>query len=363
MVDIYDDISSVEELVRRHNRIFLYGAGASCRLLLASFWKEVLRDHVECVVDANPDLSGTKINVGEDEVDVIDIQSFTGQYCADDRDIVFLLTPAFSSLIIERLDLVEELDGIKVYLLPMICRKQEAGEFDLRSTDEAMIPKTIHYFWIGEAPIPDDYKRNIEGWKRLNPEYEIRCWNEENYDFDSVSYMSEAYHMGKEYLMFATDYARMDILYRYGGIYLDTDVELLKPLDDLLYNRGFVGEEENAQINSGSAIGTVKGHPMLEKLMSCYKDRHFLNEDGRPKRAYNTFFETKCFIENGYRMVNSYQTVCDMACFPREVFMPICFAGMEDCFSDRTVSNHRINPEHHMMHKKAYEKWKERVRL
>lgn len=361
MVEIYNDLASIEELIKKHEKIFLYGAGASCRLLLDSFWDDVLRGHVECIVDANSDLNGSKITVEDDEICIIDIDSFISRYGIKSGECVFLLTPAFSSLIVERLDAVPGLDGVKIYLLPMLCRNQKAGAFEFRSEEKPLIPKIIHYFWIGGSPMPDEYKKNIEGWKKLNPDFEIRCWSENNYDFEAIPYMSEAVSSGKEYLMFATDYARMDILYRYGGIYLDTDVELIKPLDELLYNKGFIGEEENGQLNSGSAIGAHPAHPMIEILMRCYSDRHFLNEDGRAKRTYNTYYETKCFIENGYRMVNEYQRVCDMVCFPAEVFMPICFAGMEDCYTERTVSAHRINPEHHRMHKAAYEKWKGRI--
>ncbi len=362
MVEIYDDVSSVGELTEKYDKIFLYGAGASCRLLLASFWNETLRGHVECIVDANSELNGTAITIGHEKIKVADIGSYISHYGAGDSKAVFLLTPAFSSLIIDHLDMIPELSGTRVYLLSMICRKQIPGTFDLRSEGKPLIPRIIHYFWIGDNQMPEEYQKNIEGWKRLNPGYEIRCWNEDNYDFGKVPYMKEAYQYGGDHLMFATDFARLDVLYRYGGIYLDTDVELLKPLDDVLYNRAFIGEEENAQLNSGSAIGAVPGHAMIQNLMQCYGSRHFMKEDGQPQRTYNTYHETKCFIENGYRMVNSYQKVCDMVCFPREVFMPICFAGMEDCFSDRTISVHRINPEHHLMHKAAYEKWKDRIK-
>ncbi len=361
MVEIFDDVSSVEELIQKYDKVFLYGAGASCRLLIASFGDDVLKGHVECIIDANSKLSGNMISVGGDDIDIIDIESYATKYGPSGTGNVLLLTPAFSSLIIERLDEIPFFDGAKVYLLPMLCHRQDAGEYNLRSEDRPLIPKIIHYFWIGGGTMPEEYRKNIEGWKRLNPDYEIRCWNEDNYDINSIPYMSEAYHAGKEYLMFATDYARMDVLYRYGGIYLDTDVELMRPLDDLLFNKGFVGEEENGQINSGSGIGAMPAHPMIKKLMMCYRDRHFLSDDGRPQRSYNTYYETKCFIDSGYKMTNAYQRVCDMVCFPREVLMPICFAGMSDCYSKHTVSVHRINPEHHMMHRTAFEKWAERV--
>lgn len=382
MVKIYDDVSSIRELIDKHDQICLYGAGASCKLLLLAYWKDVLKGHVGCIIDADPGLSESFVRIadngvyitspGEDiepteestqsDVDEIEIRSSTDVISeSGDSQLVILLTPAFSATLIEYLDELVQFDGAKVYLLPMLCYSQKSKNFSLKSSNESLIPKIIHYFWIGGNEIPEEYKKNIEGWKRLNPDYEIRCWNEDNYDFNRIPYTREAYNSGRENLMFVTDYARMDVLYRYGGIYLDTDVELLKSLDELLYNNAFIGIEENAQLNSGSAIGAVAGHPMIRKLMDIYEDRHFFDENGNPRITYNTFFETKCFIENGYRMVNEYQTVCDMVCFPREVFLPICYAGLEDCFSEKTVSIHRINPEKQKLHRQKYEQWKNRV--
>ncbi len=361
MVNILNDVSSVEELIQKNNKIWLYGAGASCKLLLMSYWDNVLSGHVEGIVDKNERLNGTYINVCSDKVLVSDIDSFASRIGDYQSETVLLLTPMFSSLIVEYLDGLDKLDGIKIYLLPMICRNHKPEEFPFRSTSEPVIPKKIHYFWIGNNPLPDEYKRNIDGWKKLNPDYEIICWNEDNYDFTAIPYMKEAYEAGGNYLMYATDYARMDILYRYGGIYFDTDVEMHRPLDDLLYNKAFIGIEENSQVNSGSGIGAVPGHPMIRKFMDSFEGRRFLDANGNPQRTFNTFYETKCLIENGFKTLNEYQIVNDMVCFPREVFMPTCFAGMEDFFTDRTVADHKINPEHHVKHKKAYNNFKSRI--
>lgn len=360
MVDIYNNVSSIEELIEKHNSIYLYG-GASCRLLLMAYWEEFLKGHVKGIIDANKELSGTWVAMGTDRIFIKDIESIANEW-KEEKEKVLLLTPAYSSMIIEQLDQEKVFDGAKVYLLPMIFHHQQEAAYSLRSRRERKIPKIIHYFWIGGNPLPKEYQKNIDGWKKQNPEYEIRCWNEENYNFHAISYMQEAYQSGKEFLMFVTDYARLDVLYRYGGIYLDTDVELLKPLDELLYNEAFIGIEENAQLNSGSAIGAMPGHPMICKLMECYEGLHFLDEAGKIRPNFNTYYETKCFIENGYQMVNRYQVVEDMICFPRDVFMPICFAGMEDCYTERTISVHKIDPEHHKLRKCAYEKWKNRIR-
>ena len=362
MVEIYNDVSTIEELISKHDKIFLYGAGASCKLLLESFWNEVLKGHVTCIIDANEKLNNTSIRIGDDEINIKNWDNYCNENNCLESNPVFLLTPVFSAPIVNSLDNNDKFDGTIVYLWPMICLNQYPDDFTLKSESTPLIPRKIHYFWIGGKPIPDEYKRNIDGWRELNPDYEICLWNEENFDFSVIPYTREAYQSGSKYLMYVTDYARMDVLYRHGGIYLDTDVELLKPLDDLLYNRAFIGIEENSQLNSGSALGAIPRHPMIRNLMKCYEDEHFLDESGNPKRNYNTYFETKCFIGNGYKLVNHYQKICDVVCFPRELFMPICFAGMEDCYTNRTVSVHNINSERHAINKAAYEKWKDRIR-
>ena len=109
-----------------------------------------------------------------------------------------------------------------------------------------MIPKVIHYCWFGKNELPEDAKRCIASWKKFCPDYEIIEWNETNYDVRKNKYMSDAYDEKK--WAFVSDYARIDIIYNYGGIYLDTDVELLRPLDELLKDKMFCGWESRDSI-------------------------------------------------------------------------------------------------------------------
>lgn len=102
-----------------------------------------------------------------------------------------------------------------------------------------MIPRKIHYCWFGHGEMSELEKKCIESWKRLCPNYEIIRWDEDNFDVNSIQYTQQAYNCKK--FAFVSDYARLDIIYRYGGIYLDTDVELLKPLDSLLQEQAFMG--------------------------------------------------------------------------------------------------------------------------
>ena len=102
-----------------------------------------------------------------------------------------------------------------------------------------MITKTIHYCWFGRGELPEKAKQCIESWKKFCPDYEIKEWNEDNFDMNSCAYVKEAYEAKK--WAFVSDYARFEILYKYGGLYFDTDVELVKSFDDIVSKGTFMG--------------------------------------------------------------------------------------------------------------------------
>ena len=138
-----------------------------------------------------------------------------------------------------------------------------------------MIPKIIHYCWFGGNELSKDAKKYIEIWHSLCPEYQIIEWNETNFDVESVPYVREAYEQRK--WAFVSDYARLYALKKYGGIYLDTDVEILKPLDALLYNKAFIGAESKYSICT-AVIGAEKDASFIGELMSLYDGIHFVNK-------------------------------------------------------------------------------------
>ena len=143
--------------------------------------------------------------------------------------------------------------------------------------EKIVIPKIIHYCWFGGKPIPEKDQRCIASWKKQCPDYEIRKWDETNYDVSKNQYMKEAYQAEK--WGFVPDFARLDIIYNYGGFYLDTDVELLKPLDDLLPNKAVMGFEDGRNVSPGLIIGAEKNHSTIRLLMEVYRDRNFVNQD------------------------------------------------------------------------------------
>ncbi len=344
MLDVKNDVGRVQELFGRPKKLVIYGAGASTRLLLQCFYGKGLEGSLAFIVDKNEGLDNTWCEAGGGiRARVISLGHFLSQYGAGAGERFMLLVTPFAALgIVAELDSIGQLDGMEAYLYALITDREPPVPFPLKSLGRPAIPKRIHYIWIGGAPMPQGDRENIEGWKRLCPDYEIIRWDEKSYDFHKDRYTREAYAAGQ--YMYATDYARKDILYRHGGIYLDTDVELVRPLDSLLYNEAFIGIEDGGQVNSGSGIGAVAGHRMLLDMMGMYGGERFTYADGSRNLKYNTYYETSCLVSRGYVLENRYQVVGGMACLPREVLMPESNVGLYDTYTENTVSNHKINP-------------------
>lgn len=343
MLVLKDNVSDMEELFSMNKKIILYGAGASCELILQAYYEQGLGDKIAFIVDGNEELDGKEcVAAGKIRVKILSLNHFIRKWQGGMEQFVMLMTPYHSLAFIPQLDEIKELDGLIIYLFSMIVNKKMPEVFPLRSLDQAAIPKKLHYIWIGDKELPEEDQRNIESWYRFCPDYEICLWNEENYDFHGNRYVHEAI-MNRQY-MYATDYVRKDILYRFGGIYLDTDVELLAPLDDLLYNEAFIGIDDGAQLNSGSGFGAVAGHPLMRELRDIYEGITFIDENGRPNYHYNTYYETKYMLNRGFRLQNVYQNMDGVICFPREVLMPEGVVGLRDTYTERTLANHKINP-------------------
>ncbi len=182
-----------------------------------------------------------------------------------------------------------------------------------------MIPKIIHYCWFGGNPLPEDVKRYIEGWKKLCPDYEIVRWDESSFDINSVPYVKEAYENRK--WAFVTDYVRLYALYNQGGIYMDTDVELLKPLDCFLENEAFSGFESETAVPTGIMASEPK-QKAIGELLKDYDGRHFVNEKGELDLSTNVEAITRYFVTNGMLMNNQKQTVNGFTMYPCDYFCP-----------------------------------------
>lgn len=213
-----------------------------------------------------------------------------------------------------------------------------------------MIPKKIHYCWFGGNPLPEKDKKCIESWKRLCPDYEIIRWDESNYDISKNLYMKEAY-IAKKW-GFVPDYARLDIIYNEGGIYLDTDVELVKNLDELLANDAFMGFEDGEHVSPGLCIAAVPHHPTIGKLMKIYTGRQFVKTDGTLDLTPSPIMNTDMLIKMGLQQNNQKQVVAGVTIFPKDYFCPKDYKTGKLQVTKNTYGIHWFNASWQSPHRK-----------
>lgn len=189
------------------------------------------------------------------------------------------------------------------------------------------IPKIIHYCWFGGNALPDSAIKCIESWKKYFPGYEIKEWNEKNYDVKKNRYIAEAYE-AKKYA-FVSDYARFDILYQYGGIYFDTDVEVIRSFEDILQKGAFMGCEENVSIqnernliNPGLGMAAPSGLKIYKEILEFYDNQKFVNKDGTVNLETVVTKTTKILYEHGLENKNDLQEIEGITIYPQEYFNP-----------------------------------------
>lgn len=205
-----------------------------------------------------------------------------------------------------------------------------------------MIPKIIHFCWLSGDPYPEKIAACLASWKKPLADYEIWLWDLNRFDIKSSPWVKEAFE-AKKYA-FAADYIRCYALYHYGGVYLDSDVEVLKPYDDLLQLPYFFCKENDALAIEAATMGCEKGHPFFQEMLEYYKDRHFILENGTydtftlpmiMKKVSETHFE-KIVVEDPAHFIYDEKTLC---LFPKDYFSPIVDEKPQ-FLSKRTYSIH-----------------------
>ena len=201
------------------------------------------------------------------------------------------------------------------------------------------IPKVIHYCWFGGGDLPKLAQKCIKSWKKYCPDYEIICWSEENFDIASNRYAKEAHAAGK--WAFVSDYARLKIIYDMGGIYLDTDVELIKPLDNLLENGGYMGFDEKGIIATGLGFGAEKGNRIIGELLKDYDNIPFVLSDGNYDLTPCPDRNTDTLKKLGMDVQNTNQTFMDMIFLPQDYLCPMDYYTGKKSITKNTYSIHQ----------------------
>lgn len=233
------------------------------------------------------------------------------------------------------------------------------------------IPKVIHYCWFGRNPLPPLACKCIESWRKYFPDYEIKEWSEDNYDVKKIPYIEEAYEAQK--YAFVSDYARFDILYREGGVYFDTDVEVIRSFQDIIANGAFMGcerdgrdgrkginsdsipithpENNKLQVNSdfgiavapGLGIAVVPGNSIYKEILDYYSTLHFKNPDGSNNLTTIVDYTMTILKRHGLQDVKGIQKVAGITIYPKEYFAPKSIDTKELTITKNTCSIHHYD--------------------
>ncbi len=202
------------------------------------------------------------------------------------------------------------------------------------------IPKVIHYCWFGKGKMPKLAKKCIKSWQKFCPDYKIVCWNEGNFDINQNRYAKEAYEAGK--WAFVSDYVRLKVLYDEGGIYLDTDVEIIKPIDKLVEKGGYMGFDDNGIISTGLGFACEKGNELVGAILKDYDDIPFLRDDGTYDLLPCPDRNTQTMVKLGLDINNREQVFMGIQMLPEDYLCPMKYYTGKKVITKNTYSIHHF---------------------
>jgi hypothetical protein len=332
-----------DEVKKGSKRIAFFGAGT----ILTGWMPYIIQtckldEYIDCCIDNDRNKQNTTLMLNDKEYTIFSPEILRMK---DSSKCVILITSSYFASIIDQLDLIKNLNNVPCYIAPVmhISHKENQDKFLAQpiKTEKPLIPKVIHYCWFGRKPIPERNRKCIDSWRKYCPDYEIVEWNENNYDINKNLYMKQAYEAGK--FGYVPDYARLDLLYQYGGFYFDTDVELIKNIDDLLYQQAFTSFEEYPTINVGGGSGCEKGFLLFKKMRDTRENIFFIKEDGTYNLTTCGYYETKPLEEEGLKLDGRLQNIQGMTIYPSDYFHPkSSVTGLTD-LTENTYSIHHFN--------------------
>ena len=301
-------------------KVIVFGASSLWHYYLRIFphlEKDVI-NRTLFIVDNDSSKCGMESKIGENAVEIRKVDELLGQ---NDYIILIAVSMAYQAEICEQLMGMGLAEGTECYSLPlMIYGKDKADNscvepyFAIHSVEQ--IPAKIHRFWFSREEKPDIYKKCIESWHRYCPDYELIEWNADNYDISKNRYMEQAYESRK--WAFVSDYARLDVIFEHGGIYLDMDVELIAPIDRLRNATAFFCRQEDGFVELGSGFGAASGNRLIKEMLDVYRDVEFVDSRGvmdvtpQPERL------SRVLERNNIRICHDSQVINDMVFLSNE---------------------------------------------
>ena len=322
-------------------KLFVYGAGQNAHEFFGKYQRELMDINIGAVIDNNISKRAQNLNIFGRTFSLISERIFTNLKL-DQSEIAIILTMGNFWDVLESLNSISTLSEVTCYIYPLIRLEElDKGIYDVVipqnifwEKGEFVIPPIIHYCWFGRTELPPLAQKCIDSWRKFCPGFEIRMWNEDNYDVTKNHYMLSAYNEKK--WAYVSDYARVDVVNKYGGVYLDTDVEILRPLDMLMREKAFAGFENKEYVNFGQGFGSVANNPVLIDLLELYST---LPWDGGQIRCPE--YQTKILEKHGLIRCNSFQKLDDMTILPVRYLCPISSnSGRKHSLSDSFTIHH-----------------------
>lgn len=326
-------ITQLNEKLRKENKkLVCFGAGEMLQNFVRAYQCNGIQHKIRLILDNNKQKQDTTVALFSQNIDIVSVQRF----CAAYDVLTFIVMISCSDVvgIYEQLQKIERLKDVECCILPFVRRKTNELEERNRYYPERYqlysiprIPKIIHYCWLGQGKIPEQNKIWMESWKKHCPDYEIVEWNEKNYDVSKNKYMHAAYRERK--WGFVSDYMELDVIYHYGGIYLDTDVEIVKNLDELLYQDAFMGIDGTKLISLGLGFGAKPEFDLIRQLRDIYDLFDFYYPDGTMNLTSAPKLQRSFFENIGYKNNGEFQRIGGLSVYPEKVLSGKCnWTGM-----------------------------------
>jgi len=335
MIFVNGNISSLLESAK-DKKLVCYGAEPFLPSICDVFESFDLLGRIDFITDFKT--TGTHVEINNVSKPLVDFVELLSRFSSGDRFILFFTSAKnFFQFVSIKYQVPEK---IEFYIGEFLSHNPPDYNLPGYSPeiDKLKIPKILHYCWFGGNPMTPLMKMCIESWKRFCPDYEIIEWNEKNYDVTKNQYMYDAYNNKK--WAFVSDYARLDVIYQYGGVYIDADVELFKPIDRFLCNTSFCGLEAPGIPALGPPFGAVKGDELLGCLRDIYDTMAFVNADSTINLIPNTIHHAEIFTKLGLTLENKIQMIKDMTIYPTDVFCPMGSKLIIECMTENTHAVH-----------------------
>lgn len=319
-------------------KIACYGIGSVFYNFINNYAQCPWNEKIAYLVDSNPERFGEEILLGSRMLSIMNLDALLEE---DTSDFVLLITCGFFAELVKQLNKIPQLAQTECYIYDFMPVVSDYQEFSIRQEEICLIPPTIHYCWFGRNEMQDLHKRCIESWHKFCPDYKIIEWNEDNCNISENLFAKQAY--GERKYGFVPDYFRLKIIYEHGGIYLDTDVEVIRSLDDLRFNEAFCGMQRPGEVNLGLGFGAVAGCGIIKKLLERYKNMQFLKKDGSFDETASPIWQTRDLLDMGMQYGNYLQKISRMTIYPVEVLSPKNVASKILRKSENTYSIHHFD--------------------